>query len=327
MHDDFIHGYALIIGVGDDLPMTVDDALGLSDVLLDPARCAFPAAHVRVLTSRHASRDEVLAALDWLTVKVQADPEAMVIVFFSGHGVVIKTGRLLTFGWDLTDLPRTTISSVEFNERLRAIQAQKLVVLLDCCHAGKMAEAKGVPLLQSPIPPKLVDTLKAGSGRVVIASSRKDEVSYTGRPYSVFTGALLEALAGYGAFEKDGYSRVLDVALWVGRKVPERTDERQHPIVKVSNLEDNFALAYYAGGAKEPRRLEWADPVPTISPELDVVQKEAWQRMLRNCRQNLLFIEERISQYVEFTAIPLQLIRSKWVVEGQITKLEHKLGL
>jgi hypothetical protein len=248
-------------------------------------------------------------------------------LFFSGHGIVMEDGYLLTFGWDLADLPRTAIASTEFNKKLRAIHARKLVVVLDCCHAGGMAEAKGMPLVKSPVPLGLFDALRSGSGRVVIASSRTDEVSYTGRPFSVFTGALLEALAGYGAFENDGYARILDTALWVGRNVPERTDERQHPIIKVSGLEDNFALAYYAGGAKEPRRLEWTHPVPAVSPELGMAQKDAWRRMLRNYRQNLLFTEERISHYVEFTAIPLQLIRSKWVIEGQITKLESKLGL
>jgi len=45
---------------------------------------------------------------------------------------------------------------------------------------------------------------------------------------------------------------VLDLALWAGRKVPERTADRQHPIIKVSNLADNFALAWYAGGTKTP---------------------------------------------------------------------------
>jgi hypothetical protein len=28
------------------------------------------------------------------------------------------------------------------------------------------------------------------------------------------------------------YARVLDLALWVGRKVPERTQDKQHPIVR-----------------------------------------------------------------------------------------------
>ena len=52
-----------------------------------------------------------------------------------------------------------------------------------------------------------------------------------------------------------------------------------------------------------------------------------WQRMLANYRENLLLIEERTSEYVEFTAIPLQLIKSKRNVEAQIVELERKMGL
>ncbi len=32
-------------------------------------------------------------------------------------------------------------------------------------------------------------------------------LTYTSQPYSVFTAALLEAFAGYGAFERDGYAQ------------------------------------------------------------------------------------------------------------------------
>ena len=105
-------------------------------------------------------------------------------------------------------------------------------------------------------------------------------MSWTGRPYSVFTAALLEGLAGYGAFEQDGYARVLDLTLWTGRKVPERTSDKQHPIVKVSNLADNFAVAWYTGGAKTPQPLEWMAAHSHGAGALDAGQAVNWQRML-----------------------------------------------
>jgi uncharacterized caspase-like protein len=319
MSEVFAHGYAGVFGVGADLPITANDAQGVANILRDPTRCAYPADQVQLLIGEDAHRDEVLAALDWLAIRTQDDRDATVIVFFSGHGIELGNYYLLPFGWDLDDLPNTAIASGECNERLRRIQSRKLVVILDCCHAGGMAEAKGLPLVKSPVPLRLFDALRSGSGRVVIASSRKDEVSYAGHPYSVFTGALLEALAGYGAFENDGYARVLDAALWVGCRVPERTDEQQHPIIKVSTLEDNFALAYYAGGANEPRPLRWTATV--------LAQRKAWKRALRDCRDKLLLIEERMSEYVEFAATPLPLIREKWRTEKLISELEERLGL
>lgn len=324
MSEIFNQGHAVVIGVGADLPVTIEDANAIANVLSDAQRCAYPSDHVILLTGEKARREHILSALDWLIRS--ADPESTTIVYFSGHGLETPDYYLMPFGYDLSNLQMTAISGMTFTERLRAIRAKKLLVLLDCCHAGGQAEAKvGV---KSPVPSTVIDQLGKSSGRVVIASSRKDEVSFTGRPYSIFTEALLEALSGYGVFEQDGYARVLDLAMWVGRKVPELTGDKQHPIIKVSNLEDNFAVAWYAAGDKEPRPLpNWTENAPTISSRLDTAQIASWQRRLANFRYNLLMIEERMSEYAEFTAIPLQLIRDKQLTEVTIVELEQKLGL
>jgi hypothetical protein len=327
MSPTFTQGYAVVIGVGDDLPVTLADARGIADLLRDPGRCAYPPDQVQLLTGEQASRDRILAGLEWLAERSGANPQATAMVFFSGHGLETPTYYLMPFGYDLTDLDNTAISGTEFTERLRNIQAQKLLVLLDCCHAGGQAEAKGWPGVKSPLPPSVAAELGRSSGRVVIASSRKDEVSFTGQPYSAFTATLLEALAGYGAFERDGYARVLDTVVWVGRKVPKRTHDRQHPIVKVSNLEDNFAVAYYAAGDKSPKPLEWAGGVPTLAPGLDETKVESWRRRLASRREALLLIEERMDEFIEYQEIPLQLIKNKRRTEAQIAELERKLGL
>ena len=322
MSESFPHGYAVVVGVGADLPVTVTDATAIADLLRDPARCAYPADQVRLLTGERARREHVLSALDWLAQG--AGPDATAVVYFSGHGMETPDYYLMPFGYNLADLPGTAIPGRMFTERLRAIRAGKLLVLLDCCHAGGQAEAKGQ--VKSPLPPSAAEELGSSSGRVVLASSRRDEVSWTGSPYSVFTAALMEGLAGYGAFEQDGYARVLDLAQWAGRKVPERTADRQHPIIKVSNLADNFAVAWYAAGAKSPQPLEWTPAISRSAAGLDAAQVASWQRQLASRRDNLLLIEERMSEFVEFTDIPLQLVKNKRQVEAMIAELEQKLG-
>ena len=322
MSELFTQGYAVVIGVGADLPVTVTDADAIADLLQDPARCAYPPEHVKSLIAGQARREHVFSALDWLAQT--AGPEATAVVYFSGHGMETPNYYLMPFGYDVTDLTGTAIAGEEFTACLRAIQAKKLLVVLDCCHAGGQAEAKGQ--VKSPLPPSVIEQLGSSSGRVVLASSRKDEVSWTGQPYSVFTAALLEGLAGYGAFEQDGYARVLDLTLWAGRKVPERTGDKQHPIVKVSNLADNFAVAWYAGGAKRPQPLQWtASALSTVSTGRNAAQVASWQRQLTSYRDNLLLIEERMSEYVEFNEIPLQLIKNKRLVETRIQDLERQL--
>ena len=327
----FTHGYAVVIGVGADLPVTIADAQGVAELLCDATRCAYPPQQVQLLTGPAAKRDAVLTALTQLANQTQNDPDATAIVYFSGHGLETPAYHLMPFGYKLDDLPNTAISGVEFTNHLRKIQAKKLVVLLDCCHAGGQAEAKGRTGIKSPLPAEVASELGRSSGRIVIASSRKDEVSWTGKPYSVFTAALLEAFAGYGSFENDGYVRVLDLSMWLGRKVPERTQDKQHPILKVSALEDNFALAYYAAGDKTPKKLTWSSDgstLPVAQPGAANNQEQiaALKRQLENRRRALRLMEERMTEYIEYQEIPLQLIDNKRRTEADIQELERKLS-
>lgn len=318
------HNRALIIGVGADLPVTVADAEGLAGLLADPGRCQFDPQRVTLLTGPQATREAILRVLEEL---VGTPEDASVVVYFSGHGIEAPDYYLLPYGYNIANLAATCIAGAEFSEKLRVITAKRLLVLLDTCHAGGLAEAKGATAaVKSPLPPQVDAELSRSSGRVVIASSRKDEYSLTGRPYSVFTAALLEGLAGYGAFERDGYARVLDVAMWVGRKVPERTQDRQHPILKISNLADNYAIAWYAGGAKSPQPLLWARE-PVFNPGPDSAQARSWQRQLANYRENLLLIEERMSEYVMFADVPLQLTKNQRQMEARIIELEQRVRL
>jgi hypothetical protein len=120
-------------------------------------------------------------------------------------------------------------------------------------------------LAKSPLPPEAASLLAEGSGKVIIASSKENELSYAGDPYSAFTLALIEAFAGTGVAVEDGYVRVTDLALHAREVVPGRTHGRQHPILHFEEA-DNFVLAYYAGGDTQPKGLPF-DVEPQIEPE------------------------------------------------------------
>lgn len=273
---EFANGYALIVGVGADLPVTVTDAQGVCELLTDPSRCAYPTSHVKLLTEAKADRTAVLTALDELATQVADTPDATAVIYFSGHGRRVETAEgksyyLMTHGYNLHDLPGTTISGDVLTAMLAALEVQKLVVLLDCCHAGgfERTKAPGMTLEKAPMPMDVERVLAAGGGRVILASSKADEVSRIGTPYSVFTKALLEGLAGAGAVRHDGYAGILDVFNYVTTVVPERTKDKrppQHPVMQSNNLDGNFALAYYAAGAKSPRPLSWMNFPPTPPP-------------------------------------------------------------
>jgi hypothetical protein len=275
MSSSFQAGHALLIGAGADLPFTIDDAKGIADILKDPERCAYPASQVQLLVGEVAHRQAVLDALDRLAEK--ADESSTVIIYFSGHGYHASTPIseayfLIPFGVQMEHLLDTAISGSDFAARLQAIRSRKLLLLLDCCHAGGVGLAKGLELAKSPLPPETLEILKQGKGRVIIASCKESELSYGGRPYSAFTLALIEAFSGMGASRQDGFVRVADLAMYAREKVPGRTKERQHPILQFEEA-DNFEIAYYAGGETEPKGLPFSQE-PEIEPE-----PGAWSRV------------------------------------------------
>ncbi|RLT38984.1 MAG: caspase family protein [Chloroflexi bacterium] len=259
----FAQGHALLIGVGADLPNTIADAEELHSFLIAPDRCAYPPAQVQLLTGEGATRSHILTALDKLAQA--STPESTVVVYYSGHGYQVETKDvstthyLLPYGYQQGTLQKSAISGAELLQKLQAIPAQKLLLLLDCCHAGGLddlpaAKSPALEFTKAPLPPEAIELLAQGEGRAVIASCTEGELSFGGDPYSAFTLALLEALDGQGAAKKDGYVYFSDLAAHTRQKVPLRTKDRQHPTFDFRKS-DNFIVAYYAGGEMQPKGL------------------------------------------------------------------------
>jgi hypothetical protein len=284
---------ALIIGVGGDLPNTVNDANAIADILQDPGRCAYPPANVVRMTEAGKDdakpvRDNILRSLD--TLAASAVPNSTVIVYFSGHGYTVETSSdqnyfLMPLGYNINQLRKTAISGKEFAEKLRAIKAKRLLLLLDCCFAQGIGDTKapGLTLTQSSIPPEAAELFSQGSGRIIIASSKASEFSLAGEPNSLFTRALIECLCGAGIEESgngtgDGYVRATDLSNYTAAKVEKWTDGMQHPDLNFFQA-DNFKVAYYAGGAAKPK---------AVPPEFaKAVTKEDVQRLNREAIQIL----------------------------------------
>jgi hypothetical protein len=159
---------------------------------------------------------------------------------------------LIPYDCDPADLGGTAISGKELTASLRCIQAQRLLVIFDSCYSGGTGEAKRLSPEQIDFKIGLEENyyehLAQGTGRVIMASSRSDEVSLVlrGMDNSLFTHYLLEALRGAVRTHGDGLIRVFDVFDHVSQRVP--ATGHQHPIFKATDLENNFPVALYLGG-------------------------------------------------------------------------------
>jgi uncharacterized caspase-like protein len=296
MAELFNQGYALLIGVGQctdpklSLPVTVQDMQELRKILVNPALCAYPDndQHVRLLHDKNATKSEILDNLAWLSNRVATDPEATVIVYYSGHGWLEQaSGRyyLVPHDFDQYEWRDTALSADDFNQALQAIKAKRLLVILDCCHAAGIASAKGeTELLRLPkgvIPtadPKgMLDALQQGEGRVVFTSCRGEEQSWI-RPdkvMSVYTYHLIEALQGAANQAGATEVTVFDLANHLGKAVPATATamkQKQNPRFEMRDTE-RFSIALLQGGKGLPKG-GWDEvqaKMPAAGPQTQII--------------------------------------------------------
>ena len=266
----FEQGHALIVGVGADLPCTISDATAVAGVLSNPDRCGYPEKQVQLLTSKNSTSQRIQDEIKKLQATCTAD--STVVVYFSGHGYSLTTTIgtahfLMPFGYDVADLATTALLGDIFMAELDKIPSRKMLIILDCCHAGGIDSKKSTETIatKAPMPPNTAAFLAEGRGRAIIASSRANELSYAGKPYSAFTLALIESFSGIGVAKDDGFVRIADMALHTREKVPQRTNDKQHPTFNFEQS-DNFRVAFYAGGDTNPKELSF-----DYEPEIEMV--------------------------------------------------------
>ncbi len=267
--------FAVLIGIGDDLPCTIKDAEGIYAQLLDQSRCGFKMGNVRLLIEPDATKARILEELKWLRSRLEANPEAVFVVYYSGHGGRTKSGNyyLVPNGFDPANVAETALGRKDFVGAVGELSGRRGLVLLDCCFATAFTKGRSGGVKPGGPPLAMLKELTKGSGRAVISSCGIDEVSFAGTPYSEFTKAFLEGLAGYGTRRLNGVAQLLDVLAWIREQVPKRTDGRQNPTMSYDATLD-FPLAYYAGSETSPKRLNWSDADPDWPDHGDVRRKD-----------------------------------------------------
>jgi hypothetical protein len=253
--------HALLVGIADyphvrKLP-PVADARDIAELLQNPDYAGYPPGQVRLLEEGQATRDAIREGLAHLAAT--AGPGATAFLYFSGHGgrVEGRSGRgqyLLPVDAVCEgegDLARTAIADQEIRDALNAIRAERLTVVLDCCHAVGIGEVRDLTAVEfrPGLSDGYLDQLKTGRGRVILAAARSTEPAYVrpGDRNGVFTRHLLDGLRG-GAVGSGGVIRVLDLFHYVQQNLA-RDQPNQHPLLK-AELEENYPLALYRGGRK-----------------------------------------------------------------------------
>lgn len=262
----FAHGHALIIGVGRyqhdpgaNVPIAIDDARAVSQILQQPGICGYPPDQVHMITDGSATKEGILLAIDELAQR--AGQEDTVFLFYCGHGAYgtdenyylvshdahIKGARVVT---------GTGVSDAELLLRLRQLHSRRVLMVFNTCYSGKISPALGTDI-SSFVPSNLPETsstaiLATGSGRIIITASRESQKSFIGRgELSIFTQALVEGLGGEGVRNNAGFVSAYDLYEYiyyrVTRTARDLLQKNQEPELTVLKGIGPFAVSLYRG--------------------------------------------------------------------------------
>jgi uncharacterized caspase-like protein/predicted GTPase len=238
--------YALLIGVGEygegltSLPAAPRDVAAFAEVLQSPQMCGFD--HVKPVINPNQAQMAREIEL-WFRGR---EPDDLVLLFFSGHGVK-DDRRELFFAACNTEkqrdaLIRSTATSAQFiHDCIRRCKAKYQVIILDCCFSG----AFGNQLARDDGEINLKDQLGA-EGQVVLTAT--NEVGYAfeekGTDLSIYTRYLVEGIVSGAADEdEDGVITVEELHRFAGRKVEETSPAMSPKIITLKDEGYRIRLA------------------------------------------------------------------------------------
>jgi hypothetical protein len=195
--------------------------------------------HVRptMLVDKDANKKGILRALKNIRAAMEIGSSNDLVIHFSGHGALVDH-KLYLLPYDVDSRDDAGIQANGLSvEELRAELAQlgehgRVLVLLDACHSGATT-ITGSPLsmdstaLRTALPAANVSVLTSSTG--VEVSFEKPELQH-----GAFTKALLDAFDDPAAdINRNGLITPNGLATYVANRVPQFTDDKQHPGMEV----------------------------------------------------------------------------------------------
>jgi len=231
---------------------------------------------LKSILDNYATRENILAIRDLL---MQTTVDDMVILFFSGHGLLDSHFDYYFATYDI-DFLRPSQRGIVYHEienLFNGIPARKKLLLMDTCHSGEIDKEeiknskqriifeetdKGLITARNVVPiiakktigldnsvqllKDLFADLRKGTGTNVISAAGgmefayEDKIAMTGNGF--FTYALLKGLNGGADLNKDNEIRISELATFIKNEVKRMTNGRQRPTIRRENFEYDFKI-------------------------------------------------------------------------------------
>lgn len=175
------HDVALVIGINryiHDLPHAKFANRDAEAVKAHLIALGYPEWQIKTLINDQATKSDILGYVeDWLPK--HAKPDGRVFVYFSGHGAPeVKSGAayLVPVDGDPNFLSQTGLSIAELYKDLNALNAKRVVVVLDSCFSGS-GERSVIADNVKPLVSK-VESLTPPAGKLLVfAAAKGDETA------------------------------------------------------------------------------------------------------------------------------------------------------
>ncbi|HLZ18560.1 MAG TPA: caspase family protein [Smithellaceae bacterium] len=245
--------YALVIGINTyrnqsiSLTYAVPDALAFAGTLQKVAAPLFEKVDVRAMTTPEVTTKEAITRA-FEDVRQQVGPNDLFVFYDASHGMVdVVNGEeqyfLLTSNVRLLSsrhISKDALSHKDLVSLIGSIPAQKKLVILDTCNAGKGGKEIQIALLQQTrglTDATAVKLLQRAVGSSVFSASADTQQALEGyKGHGLFTYVLLEGLQGKADFKKDGFITVKGLALHTEERVMTLSEEvfkrQQNPMIE-----------------------------------------------------------------------------------------------
>jgi len=334
-----IKKYALIIGVnsysGKNIPplrYAVHDAQELYKVIIDPRRGAFPPESVALLTDSSGTLPTANNIGESLTrIRTSAREDDLVLVFFSGHGYE-EGGRayLLPRDANLDALSFTAIERDAFVREIDQIVANRVIVILDACHAGGITRGGKAAGADAALSNLYYSHFTGSRGRAFIASCGGGQLSWEDEDagHGVFTGSLVRGLSGGAdSMPQDGLVTLVELQRFLEGDVSDwarRHGKTQQPQVSLESAYGDMPIGLnmdYLDNIAKQEEQRWEDAealkIGLVSTTLDADERSKGLALL-----------DSLAEGAELTSDEKQMIVFiRKLVEGSIDVESYRAGV
>jgi formylglycine-generating enzyme required for sulfatase activity len=202
-------GWLITIGVDDykgmPLHCCVADAKLIAATL--EQRCGFPADQILLLTDKETDPDHLPTKSNLKSqiaaVLKQVQPNDIVVVFFAGHGMLLKeAGYLCPLDFDGKQTAATGWKIDELRLLLQECRAARKLLILDSCHSGGSSGKAAFGSSGQEVGAEF----EHAQGQITLSSCRAHELSQENRAegHGLFTLSFARGMEGFADFDQNG---------------------------------------------------------------------------------------------------------------------------